>query len=133
MSDIVVTSYQDAFKAMSDANAQRYGLPDDALKGSGGDGTSGGMSDDWKESVDRQLGQLHGDVRALLNRGVAAVVALALMTGGLYIYFNEKFDKVSERLTAVERKMDAIEVKGDEAGKQLDSIEAKLDKLASKP
>ncbi|QSR18442.1 hypothetical protein [Novosphingobium sp. KA1] len=83
------------------------------LKGGGGDGISGGMSDDWRESVDRQLGQLHSDVRALLNRGVAAVVALALMIGGLYIYFNEKFEKVSDRLTAVERKMDAIDVKLD--------------------
>lgn len=72
------------------------------LKEGGGDGTSGGMTDDWKESVDRQLGQLHADVRALLNRGVAAVVALALLIGGLYLYTNEKFDGINQRLTGIE-------------------------------
>jgi hypothetical protein len=72
------------------------------LNGKGGDGTSGGVSDDWKASVDRQLGQLHSDVRALLNRGVAAVVGLALMIGGLYLYSNQKFDSVNQRLTGIE-------------------------------
>lgn len=79
------------------------------LSNLGGGGTSGGMSDDWKESVDRQLTQLHGDVRALLNRGVVAVVALAAMIAGLYLYFNEKFEKVSDRLAAVERKVDSMD------------------------
>lgn len=83
------------------------------LKSGGGDGTSGGMSDDWKESVDRQLGQLHGDVRALLNRGVVAVVALAAMIGGLYVRTDEKFEKVSDRLAAVEAKMERIDEKID--------------------
>lgn len=69
------------------------------------------MSDDWKISVDRQLGQLHGDVRAMLNRGVAAAVALAIMIAGQYVYFNEKFEKVADRLTAVERKVDSIDTK----------------------
>lgn len=84
-----------------------------ALKGGGDDGTSGGMSDDWKSSVDRQLGQLHNDVRALLNRGVMAVVALAALIAGQYIYFNEKFEKVGDRLSAMERKVDAIDAKLD--------------------
>lgn len=83
------------------------------LKIGGGDGTSGGMSDDWKESVDRQLGQLHGDVRALLNRGVVAVVALAAMIGGLYLRTDEKFEKVSDRLAAIEAKIERIDGKID--------------------
>lgn len=33
----------------------------------GGDGTSGGMSDDWKKSVEDRLGQLHTDAREIRN------------------------------------------------------------------
>lgn len=72
------------------------------LKSGDGDGTSGGVTDDWKMSVDRQLGQLHGDVRALLNRGVMAAVALAAMIAGLYLYTNDKFERLNQRLSAVE-------------------------------
>lgn len=72
------------------------------MHGGGGGGTSGTVTDDWKASVDRQLGQLHGDVRALLNRGVGAVVALALMIGGLYLYGNDRYERLGQRLTAIE-------------------------------
>jgi hypothetical protein len=71
------------------------------LKGVGGGGTSGGMTDDWKANVDRQLGVLHSDVRALLNRGVIAVVALAAMIAGLYLYSNEKFEAMRTDIAAV--------------------------------
>jgi hypothetical protein len=71
------------------------------LKNGGGDDTSGGMTDDWKKSVDSQLGQLHRDVRALLNRGVMAVVALAAMIAGLYLYSNEKFEAIRTDIALV--------------------------------
>ncbi len=69
--------------------------------GGGGGGTSDDVTDDWKASVDRQLGQLHADVRALLNRGVIAVVAIATMIAGLYLYSNEKFEAVRTDIAAV--------------------------------
>jgi hypothetical protein len=71
------------------------------LRKQGGDDTSGGMTDDWKASVDRRLGELHNDVRALLNRGVIAVVALAAMIAGLYLYSNEKFEAIRTDIAAV--------------------------------
>lgn len=86
-------------------------LPDPPLQDGGGGGTSGGMSDDWKENVDRQLGQLHGDIRALLNRGVATVVALAVLIAGQYVYFNEKFEKVSDRIAALETKIEGMDAR----------------------
>lgn len=73
----------------------------DRLKKGGGGGTSDGMTEDWKVSVDRRLSELHGDVRALLNRGVIAVVALAAMVAGLYLYSNEKFEAIRTDIAAV--------------------------------
>lgn len=93
------------------------------LKGGSDDGTSGGMSDDWKASVDRQLAQLHEDVRALLNRGVLAAIGLAGMIAGLYLYTNAKFDAVNKTLTAVE-------VQQAKADSKLDLL---LERTAPKP
>lgn len=73
----------------------------DRLKKGDGGGTSDGMTEDWKVSVDRRLGELHGDVRALLNRGVIAIVALAAMVAGLYLYSNEKFEAIRTDIAAV--------------------------------
>jgi hypothetical protein len=73
-----------------------------ALKEGDGDGTSGGVTEDWKADVERRLGQLHDDVRALLNRGVLAVIGLAGMIGGLYLYTNAKFDTLNARLGGIE-------------------------------
>jgi hypothetical protein len=97
-------------RRLTEQNRER---PHPPLNGGGGGGTSGGMTDDWKESVDRQLGQLHADVRALLNRGVAAVVALALLIGGLYLYTNEKFDGINQRLTGIEVQQAKVDAKLD--------------------
>lgn len=87
------------------------------LKGGDGGGTSGGMSDDWKISVDRQLGQLHGDVRNLLYGLIAGFLVLG--AGGItaYVQLDGKFDtrqvKVEDRLNSLERKVDSIDTKID--------------------
>ena len=96
------------------------------MRDGGSDGTSGGVTDDWKTSVDRQLAQLHGDVRSLLNRGAAAVVALALMIGGLYIRTDMKFERVEERLGHIEVQQQKLDDKIDIVAARLD---AKLDLL----
>lgn len=54
------------------------------LRAGGGGGTSGGVTDDWKASVDRQLAELHGDVRALLYGLIAGF--LFLIAAGGYAY-----------------------------------------------
>ncbi len=89
---LVNESFEDLSRSLNDSAA---------LKGGDGGGTFGGVTDDWKASVDRQLGELHGDVRALLNRGVIAVVALAAMIAGLYLYSNEKFEAIRTDIAAV--------------------------------
>lgn len=96
-------------KSRDDAEEMRANL----LRLGNGDGTGGGMSEDWKKNVEDRLVELRTDVRELFNRGLVAVVGLAGLIGGLYVYFNEKFEKVSDRLTAVERKVDTIDGKID--------------------
>ncbi len=92
------------------------------LKHGSGDGTSGGMSDDWKISVDRQLGQLHGDVRGLLYGliggflfliagGVAGYLLLDGRFGSLESKLDIRITKVEDRLTSLERKVDSIDTK----------------------
>ena len=63
------------------------------LKHGGGGGTSGGVTEDWKDSVDRQLTQLHGDVRALLYGLIALAVLLA---GGGFTLYSQLGNQVSE-------------------------------------
>jgi len=110
------------FDFQSRTRIEETGAQQENLKGGGGDGTSGGMTEDWKASVDRQLAQLHSDVRALLNRGVAAVVALAILIGGLYLYTNQKFDAVNSRLAQIEVQQAKMEA----------TISGKLDLIAER-
>ncbi len=56
----------------------------DSLNHGGGSGTSGGVTDDWKASVDQQLGQLHGDIRNLLTGVIAGF--LFVIAGGAALY-----------------------------------------------
>lgn len=94
------------------------------LKGGDGGGTSGGMTDDWKQSVDRQLGQLHGDVRhllfgfaagflILLSAGISGYLLLDSKFSSKFEGIDSKFDTIDARLTAVERKVDVIDTKLD--------------------
>jgi len=80
------------------------------------------MTDDWKASVDRQLEQLHGDVRSLLYGLIGGVVLLAGLLGGLYVRVDAKFEavearaqsraeKVDDRLTRIEASLVGIDAK----------------------
>lgn len=97
-------------------------IDDAVLKNGGGDGTSGGMSGDWKDSVNAQLTQLHADVRNLLLGGLAAAV---LLFGGLVtVYF-----KLSDQMTTVQ----VEQAKAGEKLNKVDDIDQKLDKLLDAP
>lgn len=62
------------------------------LKGGPPSGTSGGMTDDWKTDVERQLVQLHGDVRNLLYGLVGGFLLLA---GAGWV----AYDKLNDQMT----------------------------------
>jgi hypothetical protein len=72
----------------------------EALQHGGGGGTSGSVTEDWKASVDRQLDQLHKDVRNLLYAIIGAFLILA--GGGLALHWS-LVDKVSDLRVASEK------------------------------
>lgn len=80
------------------------------------------MTDEWKISVDRQLQQLHGDVRNLLFGFAGGFLVLAGMIGGLYVHVDAKFDRANERVDRVNERAAATQV-------QVERINAKLDLL----
>lgn len=92
------------------------------MKDGGGNGTSGGVSDDWKASVDRQLGQLHGDVRNLLYALIGGFLVLIAAIGGLYLHVDGKFDRIDGKFDKVDERAGQTEVR-------LARIEEKLDLL----
>lgn len=68
------------------------------LKQGVGGGTSGGM-DDWKASVDRQLGTLHSDIRNLLYGLIGAALLSMGAVGGLYVYAGNKADGLQAQIS----------------------------------
>jgi hypothetical protein len=89
------------------------------LKGGSGGGNSGGMSEDWKESVDRQLGQLHGDVRHLLYALIGGFIVL--LAGGATAYV-----KLSDQVT--QSRVEQAQVSG-----KLNLIVEQLNRPATPP
>lgn len=98
-------------------------LPDAGLKNGDGGGTSGGMSDDWKDSVDRQLNRLHDDVRNLLY----GLVFVAVAGCGLYAMLNSQLNGIEVRQAAMETKIEQIDTRTADMAKKIDEL------LAAKP
>jgi hypothetical protein len=99
------------------------------LPSGGGGGTSGGMTDDWKASVEQRLGSLHDDLRAMLKVGTAAAVALAGMIAGLYFYTDTKFEVVDAKFERVEERLTALQVQQAKSDAKLDLL---VERTASK-
>lgn len=99
------------------------------LKPGNGGGTSGGMTDDWKESVDRQLGQLHGDVRALLYGLLGAAAFLLAAIAALYAYTDSKAEgvrsSISSQVDGVDARLRALETSQARVEGKLDSALAR--------
>lgn len=74
----------------------------DHLPPPGGGGTSGGVTDDWKASVDERLKHLREDVQQVRNWIVTGIAIPLLAIVGLYVYNGSKFDALDKRLAAVE-------------------------------
>jgi len=84
-----------------------------------GGGTSGGMTDDWKASVERQLEQLHGDVRALLY---------GLIGGGIFLLGAGwvAYDKLNDQMTRTHDEIAAVQVNAQRVEGKIDTLEARL-------
>lgn len=88
-------------------------------------GSGGGMADEWKQSVDAQLGQLHQDVRNLLGGILASFVLLA--GGGWVVY-----DKLNDRAAAVQLEQVRLSERADVVKNDLVSIRSTLEKIDGK-
>jgi hypothetical protein len=106
--------------------------PEGDLPGDGGGGTSGGVTDDWKASVDRQLERLHSDVRDLLRGLIGVAIFVLALIGGLYLYIGSKSDAVVSRTETIEGRTTRIETKQDAIDQRLDRIEQKIDQLSDR-
>lgn len=119
MSD-VVREFPPAHAMRARLHALELQLNSSGLKRGGGGGTSGGMTEDWKASVDAQLVQLHGDVRNLLYGLIGGF--LFLIAGGAAIYV-----KLSEQATAIQIEQAKSSSKLDNIDERLVDISSKLD------
>lgn len=79
-----------------------------ALKGGGGGHTTGGMTVDWKTSVDTQLTQLHQDVRHLLYGVLAGVVLLAGAGWTAYAKVSDQITDMRVAQAQVSGKLDIL-------------------------
>lgn len=100
------------------------------LHTTGGGGTSGGMTDDWKEGVNGQLKQLHDDVRRLTGWIIAGAITPFVAIIGLYAFTSLKSDNVGNRIMAVESRMTALQVEQAKQGGKLDLL---LERKAARP
>jgi len=108
---------------MEDLERTPDGAPD--LKNGGGGGTYGGMSDDWKASVEQQLNRLHDDVRNLLY----GLLALAVAGCGLYAMLNSQLNGIQVKQATMDAKIEQIDARTADMAKKLDElVAAKADK-----
>lgn len=103
----------DLKEAREDARSAR------ALRDAGGGGTSDGMGP-WEASVDRQLGQLHTDVRDLLRYSLGAFVLVfgAIIT--VFIMLSSKIDASTERLAT---KIDGVSAQVSQSSEKIARLE----------
>lgn len=93
------------------------------LRRGGGGGTSGGVTDDWKASIDRQLTQLHGDVRALLYGLIGGF--LFLIAAGATIYVN-----LAGQISGTQKDLASLQVESAKTNAKLDTLLARSAPLA---
>ena len=99
------------------------------LQGGGGGSTSGGVTDDWKASVDAQLKHLREDIQQVRNWIVVGVAGPLLAVIGLYVYTGTRFDAVSTKFDAVETRIVGVEGKVNAVAIEQAKTNAKLDLL----
>lgn len=99
------------------------------LSGSGGGGTSDGVDDGWKKSVEDQLKRNADDLRALLRGVIAAGLVIVGMIVGLYAYTGMKSDALGNQIAAA--RVDQEKLRG--AAETADArINGKLDRITDR-
>lgn len=78
------------------------------LKTGGGDGTSGDVNGDWKDSVNTQLTQLHSDVRNLLYGLIGLAILLAGAGFGLYSGLSDQITDMKIEQGKILTKLDIL-------------------------
>jgi hypothetical protein len=92
------------------------------LKGSGSDGTFGGM-DPWQQTVETRLGELRGDVRQVLYATIGgAAFVLAAFAGGFLVLSN----KVDAAANRVESRIESLSSEVAETNERVARIEGDL-------
>lgn len=102
------------------------------LRGGSGGGTSGGVTDDWKEGVNGQLKQLHEDVRRLTGWIIAGAIAPFVAIIGLYAFTSLKSDNVANRIVGVETRMTTLQVEQAKQGGKLDILLERVERPAKR-
>lgn len=77
------------------------------------------MSDDWKDSVNRQLGQLHGDVRNLL---IALIGGFLLLAGAGFTLYKGLADEQARQRADLVRIEGLITTMNARLGGKLDLV-----------
>jgi hypothetical protein len=88
------------------------------LREGGPGGTSGDVTDDWKASVDRQLEQLHGDVRHLLYGLITGFLFLLGAGGFAYSKLSDQVNDGRVQTQRIEGKIDTLGAKLDAAAER---------------
>lgn len=118
--------YQDVWRRKQAERNNGSKSEQSPLHTTGGGGTSDGVTEDWKDSVDRQLNQLHSDVRNLLYGLIGGFLLLA---GGGYALYNNLSEKIVDQRVAIEKLSGDIATRDAVINGKIDVI---LEKLPSK-
>lgn len=92
------------------------------LKGSGSDGTFGGM-DPWQQSVETRLGELRGDVRQVLYSTIGGAAFLLAAFGAGFLALSAKIDGASDR---IEGRIETLSSQVSETNERVARIEGNL-------
>lgn len=66
------------------------------------------MSEDWQDSVNAQLGMLHGDVRNLLYGLIGSFILLIGFGATAYVQLGERIDNVAVAQAEINGKLDRV-------------------------
>jgi hypothetical protein len=103
----------------------------ETLRPGGPSDTSGGMTEDWKASVNSQLAQLHGDVRNLLYGLIGGFLVLAAAGATAYIKMSDQTTAIQMEQVKATTKLDALDNRVESIDERLGSIDEKLDTLVA--
>jgi hypothetical protein len=132
---IVDERFQQLFTDLSvERERARVIVNEHALKGGGGGGTYGGMSNDTNsDALKPRVDFLQTAFLWLAGIMVAAIGTIVLVAVNLTGATNTRLDRSVEATSALNREVGQLGVKADETNVRLQRIEDKLDRLSVGP